>query len=120
MRQETTEIAGLPLGHGRCNSKPASERSDKVTTTTILFLAAAAAVLALVLFFRLVLGVRVIGEDEAGLLVKRMGRRLPPGRIIALDGEAGYQAQLLPPGWHFGYPSWRYKVERIGLVTVPP
>ena len=24
------------------------------------------------------------------------------GRMIALDGEAGFQAELLSPGWHFG------------------
>ena len=47
-------------------------------------------------------GTRVIREDESGLVIKRFGAPLPSGRIIALDGEAGYQAQLLPPGWHFG------------------
>ena len=30
-------------------------------------------------------------------------------RIIALDGEAGYQARLLSPGWHFGLWRWRYQ-----------
>jgi hypothetical protein len=34
---------------------------------------------------------RVIREDESGLVIKRFGRPLPSGRIIALNGEAGYQ-----------------------------
>ena len=53
-------------------------------------------------FFFLLGGLRVIGENESGLVIKRFGRALPPGRLIALDGEAGYQARLLPPGWHLG------------------
>lgn len=65
------------------------------------------------------LGLVIIGENESGLIIKRFGRNLPPGRLIAVDGEAGFQAQLLPPGWHF--PIWRFaaKVEHIPLVTVP-
>ena len=52
----------------------------------------------------------VIGENESGLVIRRFGRPLPPGRLIALDGEAGYQARMLPPGWHFGLWRWQYKV----------
>ena len=65
------------------------------------------------------LGLVVIGENESGLVIKRFGRDLPPGRLIAVNGEAGFQAELLPPGWHF--PIWRFaaKVERVALVTVP-
>jgi hypothetical protein len=39
----------------------------------------------------------VIRENESGLVIKRYRNSLPPGRIVALDGEAGYQAQMLPP-----------------------
>ncbi len=65
------------------------------------------------------LGLVVIGENESGLVIKRLGRNLPQGRLIAVDGEAGFQAALLPPGWHF--PVWRFlaKVETIPLITVP-
>jgi uncharacterized membrane protein YqiK len=62
---------------------------------------------------------RFIPEHQAGLVIKRFGRSLPPGRLIALDGEAGYQAHLLPPGWHWGLWRWRYKVLRVSLVHVP-
>ena len=50
-------------------------------------------------------GTWIISEDESGLVIKKFGAALPAGQLIALEGEAGYQADLLPPGWHFGL--WR-------------
>jgi uncharacterized membrane protein YqiK len=76
--------------------------------------------LALVTWFVIWLQVRVIHEDESGLVIKRFGRSLPPGRLVALNGEAGFQARMLMPGWHFGLWRWQYKVERVPLVTVRP
>ena len=44
------------------------------------------------------LGVVVIGERQVGVVVKKFSNRaLPVGRLIALDGEAGYQAETLRP-----------------------
>src|SRR5215831_8656630 len=65
-------------------------------------------------------GLWMIRETQAGLVVKRFGRPLPSGRIIALDGEAGYQARLLSPGWHFGLWRWKYKVEKVPVIVVQP
>ena len=31
-------------------------------------------------------------------VIKKFGASLPPGRIVATAGEAGYQARMLPPG----------------------
>jgi uncharacterized membrane protein YqiK len=74
----------------------------------------------IILLLVLLGGVRVIGENESGLVIKRFGPSLPPGRLIALDGQAGYQARLLPPGWHLGLFVWKYQVKRIPMVVVPP
>jgi uncharacterized membrane protein YqiK len=87
--------------------------------TTALWAMAAIAALALLVLFLAVFGLRVIPETSSGLVVKKFGRALPPGRILALEGEAGLQAQLLPPGWHFGYWRWQYKIERVPMVVVP-
>lgn len=65
------------------------------------------------------LGMVVIDEDHSGLVIRRYGAALPPGRLIALHGEAGAQAQLLSPGWYFGYWPWKTKVEKVALVDVP-
>ena len=43
---------------------------------------------------------------------------MPEGQIIALNGEAGYQAELLRGGIHFGYWRWQYRVHKVRLVTI--
>src|SRR6266545_745555 len=83
-----------------------------------LFVLAAAILILIVLV--LWLGLRIIAEAESGLVVKKFGPPLPAGRIVGTRGEAGYQARLLPPGWHFPVWRWRYQVERTPLVVVPP
>src|SRR5215471_17342954 len=62
----------------------------------------------------------IIAEDESGLVIKRFGAPLASGRIIALDGEAGYQARMLPPGWHFGLWRWRYRIVKVSTIVVRP
>jgi uncharacterized membrane protein YqiK len=79
-----------------------------------------AAALAALAGFVLWLGVRVIREDESGLVIKRFGAPLPEGRIVATRGEAGYQATMLPPGFHFPVWRFRYKVESVAVIVVPP
>ena len=51
-------------------------------------------------------GAVLITERQVGIVIKRFGgRSLAPGCLIALDGEAGYQADILAPGLHLGL--WR-------------
>ena len=67
-----------------------------------------------------VLGAVLIQERQVGIVVKRFGTRpLPPGRLVALGGEAGYQADTLAPGLHFGYWRWQYRITK-GPVTIVP
>ena len=45
---------------------------------------------------------RLHPRRDIGVVIKRFGlRNLQPGQIIALRGEAGYQADTLAPGLHF-------------------
>jgi len=68
----------------------------------------------------LVLGAVFIRERQVGVVVKKFGTRsLPPGRLIALAGEAGYQADTLPPGLHFGFFRWQYKIIKLPVTVVP-
>jgi uncharacterized membrane protein YqiK len=66
------------------------------------------------------LGLVMISERQVGIVVKKFaGRSLPPGKLIALAGEAGYQAETLAPGWHFGYWPWQYMVMKAPVIVVP-
>jgi uncharacterized membrane protein YqiK len=67
------------------------------------------------------LTVQVIPNDKIGVVEKLWSTTgsVTDGRIIALDGEAGYQATLLRGGLHFGYWRWQYRVHITPLVTVP-
>jgi len=61
----------------------------------------------------------LIRERQAGIVVKRFaGKSLEPGRLIALAGEAGYQADLLAPGLHFGYWPWQYRIIKVPVTVV--
>jgi uncharacterized membrane protein YqiK len=78
------------------------------------------ALLALTLFGVLVASTWIIREDESGLVIKKYGPPLPSGRLVAVNGEAGYQARLLSPGWHFVPFRWQFRVEKVPAVVVPP
>jgi uncharacterized membrane protein YqiK len=77
----------------------------------------------LVIFVPLFLGgLVVIGEREVGIVVKKFdlkGRGLPAGRLIALNDEAGLQADTLAPGWHWGYWAWQFSVKKESVIVVP-
>lgn len=76
--------------------------------------------LGIVIFAPQVFGLVVIGEREVGIVIKKFAKgSLPSGRLVALEGEAGLQADTLPPGWHWGYWSWQYTVRKEPVITVP-
>ena len=75
-------------------------------------------IIGMIIFLILVIpSIRIIGPAEVGLITKRFGRRLPENNPIAFNGEAGYQADLLMPGWRFKF--WIvYSVEKFPWVQV--
>jgi uncharacterized membrane protein YqiK len=76
-------------------------------------------ILAAILFI-VYLGGVLIQEREVGIVIKRFGGiSLEPGRLIALGGEAGYQADTLAPGLHWGYWPWQYRVIKAPVTVVP-
>lgn len=64
--------------------------------------------------------VRYIPNNSVGVVEKLWSAEgsVPEGQIIALDGEAGFQSELLRGGLHFGYWRWQYRVHRAPLVTI--
>jgi hypothetical protein len=63
--------------------------------------------------------IRMIGPTEVGLVTKRYGfKKLSKDNVIAFNGEAGYQSDLLLPGWRFKF--WIvFKVEKYPWIQIP-
>jgi uncharacterized membrane protein YqiK len=62
----------------------------------------------------------LIRERQVGIVVKRFAKKsLKPGRLVALEGEAGYQADALAPGLHHGYWPWQYRILKMPVTVVP-
>src|SRR5262245_40720668 len=83
-------------------------------------------VIVALLFYRYVarlFGVVIVPEDSVGIVNKKYvvlgtNRTLPAGSIIALNGEAGLQADALAPGLHFGLWPWQYVVTLQKFITI--
>jgi uncharacterized membrane protein YqiK len=67
-------------------------------------------------------GIVMVPDDSIGVVTKKfaLGKQLPDGSIIALNGEAGFQADTLTPGLHFGLWPLQYRVDLVKFFTVPP
>jgi hypothetical protein len=62
---------------------------------------------------------RYVGEDSIGVVSKNFGfKSLPPGKIIATEGEKGPQAAILPPGWHEWYWPFIYDIEKYPITEI--
>ena len=59
-----------------------------------------------------------IDGDEVGIVEKKMfGGDLPDGKVLAVNGENGVQAQILAPGWHVKW-KWQYNVTQIKMIEI--
>jgi uncharacterized membrane protein YqiK len=74
-------------------------------------------VVAIPLVMRFIMGIRFIGNTEVGIVEKIWGGGHLTGQIIALNGEAGFQPEVLRGGLHFK-PGYRYRIHRVSLVTI--
>src|SRR4051812_6929582 len=63
------------------------------------------------------LALRYISNDYVGIVEKLWSPSgsVPEGRIIALNGEAGYQAALLRGGIHLNFWGWQNAVHKVRL-----
>jgi uncharacterized membrane protein YqiK len=80
-----------------------------------------------ILFYKFTLrfffGMVIIPEDKIGLITKKFvlfgsNKQLPDGKIIALNGEPGYQADTLAPGLYWGYWVWQYSIDLQALIVI--
>src|SRR5690349_12338560 len=80
-----------------------------------------AGIIAVILLLATFVGARYIPHDRVGIVEKLWSSTgsVPEGRVLALNGEAGYQSDVLRGGLHFGYWRWQYRIHRVPLVTIP-
>jgi regulator of protease activity HflC (stomatin/prohibitin superfamily) len=62
----------------------------------------------------------VVPPDQTGVVIRHFGTALPSGDIVARGGEQGPQAEILGPGWHFGYIPFLYEVELEPVAVIHP
>src|ERR1700761_7497335 len=71
---------------------------------------------------RVFFGMVIVPDDRIGLVVKKYvlsgNKRLPDGRIIATNGEAGMQARALAPGLYWGMWPWQYNIVMQPFVII--
>jgi len=80
-----------------------------------------------IIFYKYVLrmfGMVIIPEDKIGLVTKKFvlfgaNKNLPDGKIIATNGESGYQATTLAPGLYFWKWPWQYEIILEDFVIIP-
>lgn len=73
---------------------------------------------------RVFFGMVIVPEDAIGLVTKKFvlfgnNKELPDGRIIATNGEAGFQAKTLAPGLYWFMWPWQYSVEMADFTVIP-
>lgn len=96
----------------------------EISITTVISIAIPLLCLVFYKFIFRLLGIIIIPEDKIGLVTKKFvlfgdKKSLPEGRIIATEGEAGYQAKPLAPGIYFWYWIWQYDITLQPLTIIP-
>ena len=66
----------------------------------------------------------IVPEDKIGLVTKKFVlfgefKELPDGRIIATNGEAGFQAKTLAPGLYFWKWVWQFDITMESFTIIP-
>jgi uncharacterized membrane protein YqiK len=90
-------------------------------------IAALVLVLVALFFWRAILwvfGVIIVPDNCIGTVTKKFvlfgaKRTMADGQIVALEGEAGYQADTLAPGLHIGLWPWQFGIQLIKFSIVP-
>src|SRR5438874_9157408 len=60
-----------------------------------------------------------VGAREIAIKEPRyMGRRMPPGRVVATEGEVGIQAEVLKPGLHLIKFPFERVVRKVPLIEI--
>jgi uncharacterized membrane protein YqiK len=84
----------------------------------LLFGLAFAVIVGLILLSRFLVNV---GAKEIAIKERRyIGSKMPPGRVVATEGEVGIQADVLKPGLHFIKWPFESVVRKVSLIEIGP
>src|SRR5215813_6067176 len=60
-----------------------------------------------------------VGAKEIAIKERRyFGSKMPPGRVVAIEGEVGIQADVLKPGLHFIKWPFEHLVKKVPLIEI--
>src|ERR1041384_2099631 len=78
------------------------------------------AIVLLVIFLTIVKRIFVnVGAREIAIKERRyLGRKMPPGRVVATEGEVGIQADVLKPGLHLIKFPFEKVVRKVPLIEI--
>ena len=89
---------------------------DPMTVVPIVFIAFVALIVLLLILRRIFVNV---GAREIAIKERRyFGRRMPPGRVVATEGEVGIQADVLKPGLHLIKWPFEKVVHKVALIEI--
>src|SRR6185436_6201045 len=89
---------------------------DPVALVAILILGFVVLIALLIILRRIFVNV---GAQEIAIKERRyLGRRMPPGRVVATEGEVGIQADVLKPGLHLIKFPFEKVVRKVALIEV--
>jgi len=89
---------------------------DPVTLALVLIVGFIILISLLIILRRIFVNV---GAREIAIKERRyLGRRMPPGRVVATEGEVGIQADVLKPGLHLIKWPFEKVVHKVALIEV--
>src|SRR6201990_1211132 len=77
----------------------------------------------LLIAFLIVLGKVLVNVGAREIAIKErryFGHKMPPGRVVATEGEVGIQADVLKPGLHFVKWPFEKVVRKVPLIEIGP
>src|SRR5262245_7775040 len=92
--------------------------NDLLFSPVIIVMAVAGLFIFLVMLTRFLVnvGAKVIAIKER----RYVGSKMPPGRVVATEGEVGIQADVLKPGLHFIKWPFESVVRKVSLIEIGP
>src|SRR5260221_2032359 len=91
---------------------------DIVSLLPVLLLGFVALIVLVVILKKILVNV---GAREIAIKERRyFGAKMPPGRVVATEGEVGIQADVLKPGLHFIKWPFEKVVKKVPLIEISP